>query len=150
MRQDGTLSVDASAEREIDLTALEPRVEGVGREGAWVGTTQEVLAVLGRKWLVPVVGVLLEGPRRNFQLLCEIDAIQPKVLRETLRSLERDGLIERVLLNDDAGGKCIAYQLTRLGRSLPELLSSVFEWGARHLHEVHASREVDTKAEVVT
>jgi DNA-binding HxlR family transcriptional regulator len=104
-----------------------------------------VLAVLGRKWLVPIVRELLGGPRRQFELRCAITNIQPKVLRETLRSLERDGLVQRVLHDDDVGGKAIAYQLTELGCSLVEPLTAIYVWGREHLEEVRTVRHANAK-----
>jgi len=132
-----------AADSEIDLwreAACGPAL-AVPRS-SWVPTTQEVLGLVGRKWVVAIVRGLLDGPRRHFQLECEISGVQPRVLRDTLRSLERDGLVERILCDDDYGGKCIAYQLTRLGASLTALLTTVFDWGVEHLDEVRASRPV--------
>jgi DNA-binding HxlR family transcriptional regulator len=111
---------------------------------AWAPTTQEVLGVLGRKWLVPIVRELLGGPRRQFELRCAIAKIQPKVLRETLRRLERDGLVQRVLHDDGVGGKAVAYELTELGSSLVEPLVAIYVWGREHLDEVHATRGANT------
>ena len=108
---------------------------------AWTATTQEVLALLGRKWVTPIVRELLEGPRRHFQLRHAIRGIQPKVLRETLRFMERDGAVRRVLHDDGVGGRGIAYELTSLGCTLMEPMSSAFEWGRLHLDEVHAHRQ---------
>ncbi|MFN8026905.1 MAG: helix-turn-helix domain-containing protein [Acidimicrobiia bacterium] len=129
------------ADSEIDLRreAARDQVLDVPR-AAWISTTQDVLGLVCRKWVVAIVRCLLDGPRRHFQLECEISGVQPKVLRETLRSLERDGLVERILSDDDHGGKCIAYQLTDLGMSLTMLLTSVFDWGVENLVEVRAQR----------
>jgi DNA-binding HxlR family transcriptional regulator len=103
-------------------------------------TTQEVLVLLSRKWVVSVLRELLAGPRRHFQLRCAIRDVQPKVLRETLRFLERDGLVERVLHDDGVGGKAIAYELTELGGSLVEPLVAIYLWGRTHLDEVRTKR----------
>jgi len=131
------------ADSEIDLRreAARDHVLAVPRS-SWIGTTQEVLGLICRKWVVAIVRCLLNGPRRHFQLECEISGVQPKVLRDTLRSLERDGFVERILCDDDHGGKCIAYQLTDLGVSLTKLLTSVFDWGVGNLVEVRERRPV--------
>lgn len=110
----------------------------------WTVTAQEVLALIGRKWTVSILRVLQYGPRRFFQVRASIGGIQPKVLRENLRALERDGVLERVLHDDGAGSKGIAYELTHLGCSLLDLLTTVHEWGHEHLDEVHACRRADS------
>jgi DNA-binding HxlR family transcriptional regulator len=98
----------------------------------WCDTIHQVLVLVGRKWVVAIFLELLEGPRRHFQLLRAID-VQPKVLRDTLRFLEDDGVVERVLHDDDVGGKSVAYQLTDLGHSLVVPMGALFDWGRDHL-----------------
>ena len=143
MGQDVANVSRAAAEREIDRWAETARDQVLEvPKSVWIGTAQEVLGLVGRKWVVAIVRGLLNGPRRHFQLEYEISGVQPRVLRDTLRSLERDGLVERILCDDDYGGKCIAYRLTRLGASLTVLLTTAFEWGVEHLDEVRASRPV--------
>jgi DNA-binding HxlR family transcriptional regulator len=118
----------------IDLRS-ESRAEAALRAGVsapdWISTTHEVLVLLSRKWVVPIVQQLVDGPRRSFQL-CAAIGIQPKVLRETLRFLERDRIVERVLYDDETGAG-VGYQLTDVGWTLLEPLSAVFAWGSSHL-----------------
>lgn len=135
-------ATDACGREEVaalGIGSLDPTV--------WMVTTQEVLSLLSRKWVVSILRELLGGPRRHFQLRHAIKGIQPKVLRETLRFLERDGVVERVLHDDDVGGKGIAYELTGLGCTLVEPLTSVFEWGRDHLDEVHDRQQLSTGME---
>jgi DNA-binding HxlR family transcriptional regulator len=108
---------------------------------AWSVATQEVVAILGRKWVVPVMRELASGTRRRFQLHHAIKGVTPKVLTDTLRSLERDGVIERVLHDDGRGAKSIAYQLTELGRSLGTPVTAIHRWADEHLDEVHRARQ---------
>jgi DNA-binding HxlR family transcriptional regulator len=84
---------------------------------------------------------LASGTRRRFQLHHAIKGVTPKVLTDTLRSLERDGVIERVLHDDGRGAKSIAYQLTELGRSLGTPVTAIHRWAHEHLDEVHRSRQ---------
>ncbi|MDP9336301.1 MAG: winged helix-turn-helix transcriptional regulator, partial [Actinomycetota bacterium] len=60
---------------------------------AWTIATQEVVGILGRKWVIPVVRELASGTKRRFQLHHAISSVTPKVLTDTLRFLERDGVI---------------------------------------------------------
>ncbi len=113
-----------------------------GSEGslAWTIATQEVVAILGRKWVISVVRELASGTKRRFQLTHAIKGVAPKVLTETLRFLERDGVIERVLHDEGHGSKSIGYQLTDLGRTLASPLTAIYRWGREHLDEVHQSQ----------
>lgn len=145
----GGHSARATSQEGRGSDANSPETQDVPRRApdpmAWTMTTQEVLALLGRKWAVAIVRELLDGPRRHFQLCCAISGIQPKVLRETLRFLERDGVVERVLHDDGDGGKAIAYKLTGLGRTLLEPLVAVYEWGRDHLDEVHERQRASAR-----
>jgi DNA-binding HxlR family transcriptional regulator len=107
---------------------------------AWTVTTQEVIGLLGRKWAIPLLRELASGTKRRFQLHHAIKGVTPKILTDTLRFLERDGVIERVLHDDGHGSKSIAYQLTDLGRSLGDPLAALYRWGREHLGDVHQSR----------
>jgi DNA-binding HxlR family transcriptional regulator len=120
-------------------------IPGPSGRVAWTITTQEVIAMVGRKWVVPVVRELEAGTRRQFQLRNGIRGVTPKVLTDTLRSLERDGVIERVLHDDGRGSKSVAYRLTDLGRSLSVPVNAIYRWGRDHLDEVHrCRRDTDT------
>ena len=114
-----------------------------GSEGslAWTIATQEVVAILGRKWVISVVRELASGTKRRFQLNHAIKGVAPKVLTETLRFLERDGVVERVLHDEGHGSKSIGYQLTDLGQSLANPLTAIYRWGREHLDDVHRSRQ---------
>lgn len=94
-----------------------------------------------RKWVLPVVRELESGTLRLFQLRNGIRGVTPKVLTDTLRFLERDGVIERVLHDDGRGSKSVAYQLTDLGRSLAGPVNEIYRWGRDHLDEVHRCRQ---------
>jgi DNA-binding HxlR family transcriptional regulator len=110
-----------------------------GGDGATV-TTQEVVAMLGRKWVLPVVRELGGGSQRHFQLRNRVKGVSPKVLTETLRFLERNGVIAQVLHHDGHGAASVAYQLTDLGRSLDTPVDAIYRWGRDHLGEVERSR----------
>ena len=89
---------------------------------------------------------LVSGTKRHFQLNYAIKGVTAKVLTDTLRFLERDGVVERVLHDEGHGSKSVAYQLTDLGRSLAEPLTGLYRWGEKHLDEVHqAQAETDAR-----
>jgi DNA-binding HxlR family transcriptional regulator len=99
---------------------------------------EAVLGLLRRKWVFLIFQELQAGAMRFFQIRQRVKGIQPKVLRDTLRFLEREGLVDQVLHDDGTGSKSVAYALTDLGRSLKEPLTAVCKWGQAHLEEVRA------------
>ncbi|MCA9958343.1 MAG: helix-turn-helix transcriptional regulator, partial [Anaerolineales bacterium] len=59
--------------------------------------TRQVLDRIGDKWTALIIGLLEEGPQRFSALQRNIGGISQKMLTQTLRNLERDGLVNRVL-----------------------------------------------------
>lgn len=118
---------------QVRTNSSSPDTRTTEQRAEWEATVNHVLSVVGRKWVVSIVVELLDGPKRHFQLRRGIHGIQPKVLRDNLRSLEQAGLVESVLHIDDVGAKSVAYQLTDLGRSLLLPLGALFAWGRDHL-----------------
>jgi DNA-binding HxlR family transcriptional regulator len=108
---------------------------------AWVQCTQEVLVLLGRKWGLAIIHGLAAGPRRHSQLLHGLSGITAKVLTETLRFLERDGVVARVLVREEFDNAGLAYELTALGCTLAGPLDGLYSWGVEHLDEVRRAQQ---------
>jgi DNA-binding HxlR family transcriptional regulator len=72
------------------------------------------------------------------QLQREVEGISQKMLTQTLRSLERDGLVERKVY--PTVPLKVEYSLTPLGETLKEPLSAICKWSEEHLPEVEANR----------
>lgn len=105
-----------------------------------------VLDMLTGKWSTLVMGALLSGPRRFNELRRMLDGITQKMLSQTLRALERDGLVTRTVYPTIPPR--VDYELTDLGRSATDLLMAVADWSARHADEVFAARQAyDERAE---
>ncbi|MFG1621897.1 winged helix-turn-helix transcriptional regulator [Kribbella sp. NPDC049227] len=100
--------------------------------------SRTVLHRIGARWTVFVVNALADGPRRFTDLKSHIQGITPKVLTETLRSLEVDGLISRH--EYDANPPHVEYDLTPLGRSLLVPLLAVRRWAEQHVPDIEAAR----------
>jgi len=100
--------------------------------------SRTVLHRIGARWTVFVVLALGDGPRRFTQLKTRIEGITPKVLTETLRALEADGLVRRTTLPGNPPG--VEYALTDLGRSLGGPMRAVSEWAESHVPEILAAR----------
>ena len=99
----------------------------------WADAAQITAALLARKWVLPVLGALGTKPLRRFQLAVQVVGISPKVLTETLRFLERESLVDRVLVRESEVTVGIAYELTSLGRSLDEPIAALAHWYALHV-----------------
>ncbi len=98
-----------------------------------------VLQRLGDKWTPLVFQSLKEGTRRFGEIRSDIGAVTPKVLTQTLRTLERDGLITRTVYPEVPPR--VEYALTGLGSSLLGPLDAVKEWAEANAGEVLASRD---------
>jgi DNA-binding HxlR family transcriptional regulator len=96
--------------------------------------TRMVLDRLADKWTVLVVGLLAHGTRRFGELRRDITGISPKVLTQTLRALERDGLITRRVYASVPPK--VEYRLTPLGRTLIHLVEEIREWAETHIEAV--------------
>jgi DNA-binding HxlR family transcriptional regulator len=99
----------------------------------------QALALLASKWVTLVVSTLADGPKRYGQLHREVAGATKKMLTQTLRRLERDGLVRRRV---EAGVPPeVEYSLTRLGRSILPVQRAIAEWADAHHHEVELARE---------
>ncbi|MFF4910800.1 winged helix-turn-helix transcriptional regulator [Streptomyces sp. NPDC001260] len=100
--------------------------------------TNELLGRLSDKWVSLVVAALSGGPMRYSDLSRKIAGVSPKMLTQTLRTLERDGLLSRTVT--PSVPVRVDYELTRLGGSLALLLTAVKDWAETHIEEVHEAR----------
>lgn len=100
---------------------------------------RDALGVLQSKWAVGVLLALGEGSRRYHELLAELDPISEKVLTQTLRTMERDGLIAREV-HPEVPPR-VEYALTPLGASLATPMKSLGGWGVTYGARVEAARE---------
>ncbi|MFF0152377.1 winged helix-turn-helix transcriptional regulator [Micromonospora sp. NPDC005203] len=93
----------------------------------------------GDKWAALIIRCLEPGPRRFSELRVPLRRVTPKVLTQSLRSLERDGLITRTVLTEVA--RHVEYELTPVGRSMLEPIAVVCAWTERHWDELLDARE---------
>lgn len=95
---------------------------------------REVLAQIADKWTVLVLGVLLERTTRFNELRRRVQGISQKMLTQTLRDLERRGMVTREIFPEVPPR--VEYSLTPLGRSLVKVLDSVADWAEAHVVQV--------------
>lgn len=96
--------------------------------------TRLVLNRIADKWTVLVVSSLDSGTKRFSALQREIDGVSQKMLTQTLRGLERDGLVTRTIY--PSVPPKVEYSLTPLGRTLVGLLDAIRVWSETHIEEV--------------
>ncbi|MGW7141057.1 winged helix-turn-helix transcriptional regulator [Streptomyces xanthophaeus] len=109
--------------------------------------TGQLLARISDKWVGLIVSALREAEDhclRYSDLGRKIPGVSQKMLTQTLRSLERDGLVTRTVT--PSVPVRVDYRLTELGHSLGCLLASVKLWAENHFDEVNAHRETYDEA----
>ena len=102
---------------------------------------RELLDRIADKWTTLIIGILgrAEGAVRFGELRRSVTGISQKMLTQTLRDLERDGLVTRTLYPEIPPR--VEYSLTALGRTLDEPLSALAWWAERHMPEVRSAQE---------
>ena len=100
--------------------------------------TRQALDRIADKWTALIVGLLEQRVHRFGELKRAVDGISHKVLTQTLRSLEADGLVARRVLQTKP--VTVEYSLTPLGRTLAAPLAAIRDWAEQHIVAVQASR----------
>jgi DNA-binding HxlR family transcriptional regulator len=97
-----------------------------------------VLETLSGKWTYPVISALRRGVLRNSELARIVEGISPKMLSQTLRELERDGLLRRTVYPEVPPR--VEYALTDLGHDLAGLMDHIRRWAETHVPQIEAAR----------
>ncbi|WP_191832517.1 winged helix-turn-helix transcriptional regulator [Pseudomonas fluorescens] len=100
--------------------------------------TRLVLERLADKWALLILDSLKDGPVRFNALRRDIKRISQKVLAQTLRKLERDGLISRRAF--PTVPVTVEYELTPLGKTLTETVSALAHWAEKNMDTILASQ----------
>ena len=93
-----------------------------------VATTVQLI---GSKWKLLILRNLIARPWRFNELKRDLDGISNKVLTESLRSMEEDGIITRTVVSTSP--KYVEYSLSEKGLSLIPILQMLSEWGLKHM-----------------
>ena len=99
--------------------------------------TRRVLDRIGDRWTVLVVGTLSHGPHRFSDIRRRVEGISQKMLTQTLRGLERDGLVTRTVYAEVPPR--VEYALTDAGRTLCAPLKALEDWSIAHFGAVKES-----------
>jgi DNA-binding HxlR family transcriptional regulator len=108
--------------------------------------SREVLALIGEKWVSLIIGALAIRVMRFGELKRFCEGISQKMLTQTLRKLERDGLVLRTLYAETLPIKA-EYQLTELGRSLLPIVQAAKSWSEEKLHQIEENRILFNKSD---
>ncbi len=102
-------------------------------------SARDALELIASKWAMLILPALADGPMRNAALLRKIGGVSQKMLTQTLRDLERNGLIIRQDMRTMPPR--VEYRLSRLGASLGRALTVLDCWAERHFPRLDAARE---------
>ncbi len=100
--------------------------------------SRQLVDRISDKWVTLVLPALADGPQRYSDLARRIAGVSQKMLTQTLRSLERDGLVTRQVT--PSVPVRVDYELTPLGHNLMQLLSAIKHWAEQHMDEVLEAR----------
>ena len=110
---------------------------------------REILDLIGSRWSVLVIGRLELGPHRFGQLRRAVPGITSKMLTQTLRRLEEDGIVHREVLVEMRPPR-VEYSLSELGQTITEPLAAIRDWTEAHLPEVRRAQESFARAMATT
>lgn len=101
--------------------------------------SRQALDLMGDRWTMIVVKALADGIQRYGELHRAIGGISQKMLTQTLRSLEHDGLVRRTVY--PVVPPKVEYALTPLGETLIEPLTAIDAWAQRHMDAIMRARQ---------
>lgn len=123
-------------------TAAQRRAEARIAYDAFIAEcpTRHLLDRIADKWVSLALAALADGPMRYGELSRRLAGVSQKMLTQTLRHLERDGLVTRTVT--PSVPVRVDYALTPLGESLAGLMRLVKDWAESHMDEVLTARAV--------
>jgi DNA-binding HxlR family transcriptional regulator len=122
------------------MTAAQRREQARVQYDAFIAAcpTRKLLDRLSDKWVCLVLTALASGPLRYGDLSRKIARVSQKMLTQTLRSIERDGLVTRTVT--PTVPVRVDYELTELGSSLLPVMRGIKLWAEAHIEAVEAAR----------
>ncbi|MFB9837506.1 winged helix-turn-helix transcriptional regulator [Actinoallomurus acaciae] len=122
-------------------TAAQRRQDARVAYDAYLATcpARRLLDRISDKWVSLLLNALADGPQRYSDLSRTVAGVSQKMLTQTLRTLERDGLVTRTVT--PAVPVRVDYGLTPLGVSLLPVMRAIKDWAETHIEEVAAAQE---------
>lgn len=102
--------------------------------------SRQVLDLIADKWTAIIIYRLAQNTKRYSELQREINGISQKMLTQTLRRLERDGIVKRKVYA--VIPPMVEYSLTPLGKTLIEPLCKLCKWAETNIPEIEAARHL--------
>jgi DNA-binding HxlR family transcriptional regulator len=129
-------------------TAAQRRREAKSAYDAFLAAcpSRQLLDVLTDKWVCLILGALAGGQKRHGEIARIIAGVSQKMLTQTLRTLERDGLVTRTVT--PSVPVRVDYELTALGRDLEGVLVPLKRWAERNMDHVLAARRAHDRRAV--
>lgn len=115
----------------------------VSSSDAVCGRVNEILARVGDKWTVLVIGTLQQKPRRFSEIKRSVGGISQQMLTRTLKFLERDGMVTRTV--HPTVPPQVEYALTDLGHSLSKPVRQLGLWVMEHIEVIEKHRKTFDK-----
>ena len=101
--------------------------------------SKHAIELLANKWRITILHILREGPLRTREIQSAIPEISPKMMTQTLRGMERDGLLVRDVHNTRT--RHVEYRLTPMGASLIPPLQKLCRWAKANIGRRDLARE---------
>ncbi|WP_250461693.1 winged helix-turn-helix transcriptional regulator [Microbulbifer litoralis] len=114
----------------MNVTTSETEIECKG--------VREMLSRVGEKWTIQVVVALRPGSQRFNEIARKVNGISQQMLTRTLKTLERDGMLARIVLAGTPPG--VEYSLTSLGHSLADNVRQLAEWTITNQEVIERNR----------
>jgi DNA-binding HxlR family transcriptional regulator len=122
------------------MTAAQRRERARDEYNAYVAEcpSRQVLNAISDKWVTLVLSALTDGPQRYSDLARRVAGVSQKMLTQTLRQLERDGLLTRSIT--PTVPVRVDYELTELGKTFLPVVAAIKQWSETHITAIHAAR----------
>ncbi|MBW5251940.1 helix-turn-helix domain-containing protein [Streptomyces poriferorum] len=122
------------------MTTTTTRSEAVAAYDAYLAQcpARNLLDRISNKWVSLIINALGDGPQRYTDLSRTLVSVSQKMLTQSLRALERDGLVTRTVT--PSVPVRVDYALTPLGESLVPVMRTIKAWAEQNMDEVLAAR----------
>ncbi|MFB8088631.1 winged helix-turn-helix transcriptional regulator [Streptomyces sp. NPDC055992] len=124
----------------MQQTRTEARAEARAAYDAYLAEcpARQLLDRISNKWVSLIINALADGPQRYTDLARTLVSVSQKMLTQSLRTLERDGLLTRTVT--PTMPVRVDYALTPLGESLVPVMRTIKAWAEQNMDEVLEAR----------